>query len=120
MRLNPMWGLPAVRELRMKRVRAALVALAAALAAAAVVAPPGVAAAAPDVLTGGCFLDTATDQPFANGETYGVIGDISTSRTGDTPPAPIGATVTCWIEIHGVVAPGTTHSFGDIGPAPGV
>jgi len=87
---------------------------------AAAVAAPTARAATPDVISGGCYFDTTSHRPIADGRSYGVIGDVSATWTGTTPPAPIGATVTCWIDINGVPAPGTTHSYGDAGAVPGV
>jgi len=65
-----------------------------------------------DVMHGGCFIDsTAVPPPY--GSAYaGVIGDQSVSTTGE-PPAPIGATVTCWLEVNGVDVTGTRHTYGD-------
>ena len=75
----------------------------------------------PDVFRGDCFYDTIEGPPNTGDAAYvGVIGDRSITTTGDFPPTPIGATVTCWIEINGAVAPGTTHSYGDIAGIPGV
>ena len=72
---------------------------------------PAAHADAPDVVHGGCHFAAS---PNAAGDAYsGVIGDASVTTTGAATPAPIGATVTCWIEVDGVTAPGTTHSYGD-------
>jgi hypothetical protein len=81
------------------------------LGATAVVVPAA-HASNPDRIFGGCFFATQP-QPGTDVRT-GVIGDHSTTRTGDWPPAPIGATVTCWIEVNGVEAPGTRHTYGDL------
>jgi len=86
-----------------------------------VLVAPAAHAANPDVFHGDCFYDVVEHPPATGDDLYtGVIGDRSRTTTGDFPPAPIGAIVTCWIEINGVVAPGTTHSYGDIAGIPGV
>lgn len=76
---------------------------------------PHAAAATADVIHGGCFYES--DQiTLLTGPTYvGVIGDLSVTTTGDPTPAPLGASVTCWLEVNGVPAPGTTHTYGDLG-----
>ncbi|MDQ1745759.1 MAG: hypothetical protein QOD07_22 [Frankiaceae bacterium] len=80
-------------------------------------AVPGAFATSPDVMHGGCYFDTVP----ATADSYvGVIGDQSATTTGGSPPAPIGATVTCWIQVNGFAAPGTTHSYGDVAGEPGV
>jgi len=80
---------------------------------ASVLAAPAAHAAVPNVLHGGCFVDTV-GHPLVTGDTQvGVIGDLSVTTTGDLPPMPIGATVTCSIEVNGVVVPAATHSYGD-------
>lgn len=82
-----------------------------ALGLSAVVAPAA-HASDPDRIFGGCYFAT---QPQVGTDVFtGVIGDHSTTRTGDWPPAPVGATVTCWIEVNGVEAPGTRHTYGDL------
>lgn len=102
----------------MRRVLVAAIAL----GVAGLVAPAAHAAGS-DVLHGGCFYDTDSPPtvPPSDPSTYtGVIGDHSRTTTGDSPPRPIGATVTCWIEINHVVAPGTTHTYGDVAGVAGV
>ena len=80
---------------------------------ASVLVAPAAHAAVPNVLHGGCFVDT-DGHPLVTGDTQvGVIGDLSVTTTGDLPPMPIGATVTCSIEVNGVVVPAATHSYGD-------
>jgi len=80
---------------------------------ASVLVAPAAHATVPNVLHGGCFLDT-DGHPLVTGDTQvGVIGDRSVTTTGDSPAVPIGATVTCSVEVNGVLAPGTTHSYGD-------
>lgn len=100
--------------------RALLVATCLGLAA---LVAPAAHADSTNVFHGDCFYDILGQPPStqAEPEVYsGVIGDRSRTTTGDTPPMPIGATVTCWIEVNHVVAPGTTHSYGDVGGVPGV
>jgi len=83
-------------------------------AAAAVVAPAAQANSA-DTALGGCFV---YEQPTFGSTYAGVIGDLS--ATFDTAAVPIGAAVSCWIEVNGVEAPGTRHAYGDIAGVPGV
>lgn len=100
----------------MKRAFLAVAAAAVLAAGGLVVAPAG--ATSSDVMHGGCYFDTS---PRYTGDTMvGVIGDASVTTTGDSPPAPIGATVTCWIQVNGTPAPGTRHSYGDAGGVPGI
>jgi len=100
----------------MRRVLLASVAV-----GASVLFAPTAHAGNPDVFRGDCFYDVTDRPPAPDDDVYtGVIGDRSTTMTGDSPPTPIGATVTCWIEINGVVAPGTTHSYGDVAGIVGV
>ena len=73
---------------------------------------PAAHASDPDRILGGCFFDA--NSPAGSDAYTGVIGDKSVTLTGDWPPAPIGATVTCWIEVNGVEAPGTRHTYGDL------
>jgi hypothetical protein len=87
-----------------------------ALAALSVV--PAAHASDPDVIHGGCSFDAAETTP--DNVNAGVMSDFSVTTTGDTPPLPIGATVTCWIAVNGVAAPGTTHSYGDVDGIAGV
>lgn len=92
----------------------------AALAATVSVVPAGHAAAA-NVAEGGCRYETTYDTPEAPGTTWsGVQYDYSVTTTGDATAARIGATITCWIEVDGVAAPGTTYSYGDIPGVTGV
>ncbi|MDQ1686427.1 MAG: hypothetical protein QOC82_3164 [Frankiaceae bacterium] len=83
----------------------------AATVALSVLVVPAAHASNPDRIFGGCFFDTAPQ--VGSDLNVGVTGDLSTTRTGDLPPAPIGATVSCWIEVNGVEAPGTRHTYGD-------
>lgn len=80
---------------------------------------PAAGASADDVVHGGCFFDSGTDLVTGPHE-VGVIGDVSVTTTGDIPPAPIGATVTCWLLADGAVVPGSTHTYGDIPGHPGM
>jgi hypothetical protein len=66
----------------------------------------------PDRFFGGCFF-TADPEPGTD-VNVGVIGDhLSLTSKRYVPPALIGATVTCWVEVNGVEAPGTRHTYGD-------
>src|SRR4051812_25121455 len=99
----------------MKRIVFAALALGASM-----LVVPTAHAANPDVINGGCFFATAEQETVTAGHNVGVIGDYSVTTTGDTPPTPIGAVVTCWLEVNGVVAPGTTHSYGELAGVSGV
>lgn len=99
----------------MRRILVAVLGLAATLTVG-----PTAHAANPDHLSGGCFFNTDEQATLTGGANVGVIGDHSITSTGDVPQTPIGATVTCWITVNGITAPGTTHSYGDIGGVPGV
>lgn len=88
-----------------------------------VLVAPAAHADSPDTFHGGCFYDTVSQPsyPRTDPATYpGVIGDRSRTTAGDSPATPISATVTCWIEINHAVAPGTTHTYGDLAGVPGV
>jgi hypothetical protein len=80
-----------------------------------VLAGPPAHANSSDVVNGGCKYSTTYGVPTAAGDMWsGVQAEQSTTTTGDATRQPIGATVTCWIEVDGVPAPGTTHSYGDV------
>lgn len=98
----------------MRRVLLAIVAI-----AATVLSVPAGHAAAPDVLHGGCYFDTMSKSAVGSDENVGVIGANSETTTGDFPPVPIGATVTCWIEVNFVEAPGTRFSYSGFGAQAG-
>jgi len=75
-------------------------------------AAPVAHATSGDVVKGGCFYTAVPYAPMP--DVYvGYMGDLSATTTGDTPPVPIAATVTCSIVVDGVTAAGTTHSYGD-------
>ncbi|MDQ1745760.1 MAG: hypothetical protein QOD07_23 [Frankiaceae bacterium] len=97
--------------------RLSLAALAAVVLA--LVVPAG-HAAAPDVMHGGCFVDTLSKSAAGSNENVGAIGADSVTTTGDFPPAPIGATVTCWIEVNFVEAPGTRFHYSGFGAQAGI
>ena len=99
-------------------MRRTLIAILAVVASVCVVPVPSAQAARPDVIHGGCFLETVAD-PSADGTQVGVIGDLSVTRTGAIPTMPIGATVSCWIEVDGVEAPGTRFSYSGLGAQAG-
>lgn len=65
-----------------------------------------------DTIHGGCFVDSYATPPPYGSANAGVIGDESASTTGQ-PPAPIGATVTCWLQVNGVDLTSTRHTYGD-------
>jgi hypothetical protein len=82
-----------------------------ALGATALAGPTAAGAAAPDVIHGGCGFNTDEQATLTGGQNVGVIYDLSVTTTGDVPPLPIDATVTCWIEVNGVEAPHTRYSY---------
>ena len=87
-----------------------------------VLAVPPAGAAGGDVTHGGCFFDTMAQPsyPHANpAVNTGVIGDLSTTKSTETR-MPIGATVTCWIDVNNVEAPGTRFSYSGDGVQAGV
>ena len=61
------------------------------------------ASAATNTITGGCFLVAGANRTGTNGQTGGFIGGISRTT--------IGATVTCWVNVNGIEAPGTRFSY---------
>jgi hypothetical protein len=75
-----------------------------------VVAPA--AHATGDTIHGGCFLAAAELNNLTSDSTVGVIGDISVTQDGSG--APTIGTVTCWLQINGVVVDGT-HSYSGLG-----
>src|SRR6476469_2660331 len=115
-RLHPAKGgsLATGREgLHVKRIL--ISGLVAAATATAFTVAGGAGAAGSDVIHGGCFFDTNSQATATNGSYVGVIGDRSVTTTGDTPPALIGATVTCTITVNS--APAVSESYGDVGVA---
>jgi hypothetical protein len=70
-------------------------------------------------MRGGCRYEY-TNGVVAGDTWVGVQIERSVTTTGDSPATPIGATVTCWIQVNGVTAPGTTHSYGDVAGVTGV
>jgi hypothetical protein len=79
---------------------------------ASLLAAPAAQAATTDVIYGGCF-DNTLSGPSNDGVNTGVIGDVS--ATTDSAGVPIGATVTCWIEVNSVEAPDTRFSYSGFG-----
>jgi hypothetical protein len=76
---------------------------------------PATHAATADSIRGGCgFYAEPTTGDSWSGLTYDV------SATFDATGQPKAATVTCWLEVNGVEAPGSRHSYGDIGGGAGV
>jgi len=90
----------------MRRTSLALAALAVSMSVA-----PSAHADGSDVIHGGC--DFGTVHNSATGEDVGTISDRSV--TTDASGAPIGATVTCWIEVDQAEAPGTRFSYSGTG-----
>jgi hypothetical protein len=82
-----------------------------ALGASALAAPAGAHAATPDVVHGGCAFVSDSHVPRADGQEFGVLYNVTMTTTGDIPPTPIDATVSCWIVVNGVEAPGTRFSY---------
>jgi hypothetical protein len=78
---------------------------------------PAAHAASPDRLQGGCTW-TSESRPDATGENLGYIGDLST--TTDSNGTPIAATVTCWLRVNGVEAPGTRFGYAGTGAQAGI
>jgi hypothetical protein len=75
-------------------------------------APAATANAAGDDIRGGCFFDS--DANALTGSTnVGDIGDLSVTTGPDG--LPTGATVTCFIRVNGVEAPGTRFSYSGTG-----
>lgn len=101
----------------MNRLKTALATGVTVLAAALVA--PAAHADDSDFMYGDCGFGSA-EVFYTNGTHTGWIEDRSVTTTGYANPQLIGATVTCWIEVNGVVAPGTTHSYGDLPGLPGV
>jgi hypothetical protein len=67
-----------------------------------------------NVIHGGCNFRTVQNvNNFSDAEYDGIIGDLSV--TNDATGAPIGATVTCWLEVNDVEAPGTRFSYTGFG-----
>jgi len=63
---------------------------------------PAASAAGPSI-TGGCFLVAGSNNTATQGQNQGFVGGASRTSTG--------ATVTCWIQVNGVDAPGTQFSY---------
>ena len=98
----------------MRIIVATVVSAATALGLAVAVATPA-AADSPDRTLGGCSYDTQSS-PGAT-ERTGVISDASVTHTPDG--LPIGAVVTCKIQVNGVDAPGTSADFPGYGAQAG-
>lgn len=77
--------------------------------------PPAANAVTADVIHGGCGYNTDQNATLTGGQNAGTIYDLSVTTTGDTPPRPIDATVSCWITVNGVQAPGTRFSYSGAG-----
>lgn len=68
--------------------------------------------AAADTIDGGCVVAVADLHSVTNFATNGFLIDASVTR--DDGGMPIGATVTCWIQVNGVESAGTR--FASSGP----
>jgi hypothetical protein len=83
---------------------------------------PAAHAASPDIVHGGCTYNYAGNATSLStpppGELYGYIGDLSATTTSSG--TPIAATVTCWIDVNGVEAPGTRFGYAGTGVQAGV
>jgi len=90
----------------LRRTSLAFVALAVSMLVA-----PSAHADGSDAIHGGCDFDTVHNS--VTGEEVGTISDRSV--TTDASGAPIGATVTCWIEVDQAEAPGTRFSYSGTG-----
>lgn len=100
----------------MKRVL--LAALALGVSAAVLPAAPASAALGSDSIQGGCSFDTDQNAILTGGRNAGQISDLSV--TTDATGAPTFATVSCWIIVNGVEAPGTRLSASGFGVQAGV
>jgi len=96
----------------MKRLLLAVLAL----GASALAVPAGGAATVHDT-RGGCAFESV--EVTTHGEQRGLMYELSVTTDGGIGTAPIGATVTCWIDVNGIEAPGTRHTYGDLN-GPGV
>jgi hypothetical protein len=81
-------------------------------------AAPASANATGDRTRGGCFFDTDENDFLTSDVHDGVIGDLSV--TTDPAGLPTGATVTCYLEVSGVEAPGTRFTYSGTGVQAGI
>jgi len=72
-------------------------------------------AASAGSIRGGCGYHA---EPTTGDSWSGAIYDVS--ATFDSTGMPESAVVTCWLTVNGVEAPGTRHSYGDLGGVRGV
>lgn len=86
--------------------------MAALVLGASAVAVPSAHADLGDMVSGGCFFNTVSSAAVTGDVYDGVIGDWSVT-TKDA--APTGATVTCWVAVNGVEAPGTRFTYSGTG-----
>jgi hypothetical protein len=75
--------------------------------------PAASASAAGDSIVRGCFVISDGNGAATGDQQLGVIGDVSV--TTDSSGAPTSATVTCWIDVNGLEAPGTRFSYSGTG-----
>lgn len=99
-------------------VTAAWAATAATFLTLVVAAAPVSANAAGDTTHGGCFFYTDENDFLTSDVHDGVIGDLSV--TTDPAGLPTGATVTCYLEVSGVEAPGTRFTYSGTGVQAGI
>lgn len=64
-------------------------------------------------MRGGCTWDSDSRPGTPSGENLGVIADRSV--TTDANGRPLAATVTCWLAVNGVEAPGTRFGYAGTG-----
>lgn len=81
------------------------------------VVPEPAGAAPTDLIVGGCGWEFA--QPPGEPGTYVGIG-YDASVTTDPTGVPTDATVSCWVVVNGVEAPGTRFSYSGLGVQSGV
>jgi hypothetical protein len=97
----------------MRRILVATVAL-----SLGVLAVPGAAhAESTDVIVGGCGFASQADP--SDPSTQLAVWNES-SVTTDRNGVPVGATVTCWVQVDGVEAPGSRFSYSGFGLQAGV
>jgi len=93
--------------------RVLLAALALGVSAAVLPVAPASAAFGSDSIQGGCSFNTNQNETLTGGRNAGQISDLSV--TTDATGAPTFATVSCWVIVNGVEAPGTRINAAGIG-----
>jgi hypothetical protein len=69
-----------------------------------------------DTITGGCYDHTVIDPILTNGLHEGVMGDSSVTQDSS---GPVFATVTCYIQVNGVIHPGAYATYTGTGSQSG-